>query len=113
MLFSWDDLQSFCDDLSNWIIELGLEGEMKHSFPKGSFPLKAEKDLDDLENGLDVLIYLTLWMCLKTQQKAPSHLESRIVLSPKTKGPWQTLYFRFCEKLDKKIRIEELWDLAS
>lgn len=112
-MFTWDDLQSFCDDLSNWIIELDFVGEMEKAFPKGEFPLKANPKEDNLEQGLDVLLYLTLWMCIKANTKAPSHLESRIILSPKTNGPWKELYARLCSKMDQQITIKEIYDLAG
>lgn len=95
-MFKLEDVQSFCDDLSAWIIKLNCVDELEKAFPRGEFPLKADKD--DLEDGLDILIYLTVWMCLKNKIKAPDHLESRIFFA-KTKGPWQEIYLKFINKM--------------
>lgn len=96
-VFTWEDIQSFCDDLSAWIIQTNTQEELKSAAPKACFPLKADPKKDDIQEDLDVLVYLTLWVCLKMQTKAPAHIESRIILSPPTKGPWKQLYLKFCK----------------
>ncbi len=107
-----EDLQSYCDDLSSWITELDLVGELQKAHPKGQFPLVVDSE-DDLEEGLDVLFYLTLWMCIKSNLRAPPYLESRIILSGKIRGPWKQLYSKLCLKWDQGIKVDEIWDLAS
>jgi hypothetical protein len=112
-MFSWQDLQSFADDLSAWIIELDLVDELQKAHPRGIFPLKADPELDDAAEDLDVLIFLTLWMCLKAKTKAPPHLESRIIFSPNTVGPWKQLYVRLCARIEQKEEVLDIWNLAS
>lgn len=111
--FSWQDLESFCNDLSNWIVELDLVGELQKAHPRGDFPLKPDPKVDDLDEGLDLLLYLTLWMCLKANTKAPSYLESRIIMFPKTKGPWKEMYAKMCAKIDRKEIVDDMWNLAG
>lgn len=107
------DLEAFCEDLSNWIVELDMVDELKKANPKASFPLKVDPAVDEFDEGLDVLFYLTLWMCLASNSKAPPHLEARFFLFPKTKGPWKQLYSKLCQKLVQKKKISDLWELAS
>lgn len=111
--FTWEDIQSYCDDLSDWIIETNTQDELIHASPKATFPLKADPEQDDLQEDLDILVYLTLWVCLKLKTKAPDHLESRIMLAPALKGPWKLLYLRLCAKVQNNEHIQEIWDLAS
>ena len=112
-MFDLKDLESFCVDLSNWIVELDLAEELQKASPKATFPLSVDPNVDTVEEGLDVLLYLTVWMCLKANKKAPPHLESRILLSPKTKGPWKQLYSKLCDALSQKEKLSDLWDLAG
>lgn len=112
MNFSKEDLQSYCDDLSAWIIELGIQEELQKAYPNGKLPLKVADD-DDLVEGLDFLVYLTLWMSIKSNRKAPPHLESRIVLSGTIRGPWKQIYSKLCLKWDQGIKVDEIWDLAN
>lgn len=111
--FTWEDLESFCNDLSNWIVELDLVEEIQKAHPVSPFPLKPNREADDLDDGLDLLLYLTLWMCLKANTKAPAYLESRIIMVPKTKGPWKEMYAKLCAKINKKENIDEIWNLAG
>lgn len=120
-MFNLDDLQSWCDDLNKWIIELDCTEELILTGGKGEFPLKVDYENDDVEQGLNVLVYLTLWMCLKNNKKAPDHIHSRIVMASISE-PWQKIYFAFCDKLDGKniheyrtklTQLQELWQLAS
>lgn len=118
-MFTWQDLQSFCDDLSQWIIETNTQEELAKAAPRATFPLKADPEQDDIQDGLDVLVYLTLWVCLKVKSKAPPHLESRILLAPALKGPWKQLYSKWCAKIDGKEpdsqinQLEDIWNLAG
>ena len=124
-MFNWDDLQAFCDDLSNWIVELDLVEELEKAAPAAEFPLKADPKEDDLQDGLDTLVYLTVWMCLKAQTKAPPHLESRILLCGELKGPWKLMYSRLCSRLINNelpsvptrqasiLDMIDIWNLAS
>jgi hypothetical protein len=91
---------------------LGEQDELQKAHPRGVFPLKVAED-DDLVEGLDVLVYLTLWMSIKSNRRAPEHLESRIVLSGTLKGPWKQLYVKLCMKWNQGIKVDEIWDLAS
>jgi hypothetical protein len=109
-MFNLNDLQSFCDDLSDWIIKLNCVDEIEKAYPRGEFPLKADEN--DLEDGWDVLIYLTVWMCLKNKIKAPSHLESRILLL-NTKGPWQKIYLKISNETVYGKEFSEIFNLAS
>lgn len=114
--FTWEDLESFCNDLSDWIVKLDLCEELQKASPRSSFPLKPDEKDDTIDEGLDVLLYLTLWMCLKANTKAPPHLESRIFLAPNTRGPWKKLYAKLCLALDEKqkvSKIEDIWHLAG
>lgn len=118
-MFNWDDLQSFCDDLSQWMIETNTQDELQKAAPKAVFPLKADPEQDDLQEGLDILVYLTLWVCLRVKSKAPQHIESRIMLSPPLKGPWKQLYSKWCAKMDGQkpdsqiMQLESIWNLAG
>lgn len=110
-----EDLQSYCNDLSKWISELGLEDELKVAFPKGNFPLNVN-DEDELEEWADILVYLTLWMSIKANIRAPHYLESRMVFCDKVKGPWRQLYSKLLLKLEEGSRvssINDLWLLAG
>lgn len=100
MNFNRQDIQAFCDDLSSWITELGLVSELEVAFPKGKFPLEMSED-DEIEESLDVLLYLTLWMCLKNKSKAPPQLDARFMFAGKTKGPWLQLYAKMCRDIDE------------
>lgn len=111
-MLEWDDIQSWCNDLSNWIVELGQEKEVKVAFPKGDFPLTVDKFNDEKEEAVDVLAYLTLWMCCKKKTRAPAHLESRILLVGKFKGPWQKLYLKVVQKFEANEDID-FFSLAS
>jgi len=121
-MFSLQDIQSYCDDLSEWIIELGLISELQNANPKADFPLVADED--DIKDGWETLVYLTVWMCLKAKTKAPPHLESRILLCGNLEGPWKLIYSRLCSKLEfHEVPIEtsgntmldmiDVWNLAS
>jgi hypothetical protein len=115
-MFTWEDIQSFCDDLSAWIIETNTQEELEKACPKATFPLKANIEKDDIQDDLDALVYLTVWVCLKINSKAPPHLESRIIFAPKLKGPWKYLYSKLCNKIDKidnKENIDDIWNLAG
>lgn len=116
------DLQNFCDDLSKWITELGLEEELIKASPNATFPLTADKE--DEKDGFETLVYLTVWMCLKAGTKAPPHLESRIILPPRFEGPWKLIYSRLCGKIDEDsvpektqdkqmLELIDLWELAG
>jgi hypothetical protein len=122
--FNRQDIQAFCDDLSSWITELGLVSELEKAFPKGKFPLEMSED-DEIEESLDVLLYLTLWMCLKNKSKAPPHLEARMIFAGKTKGPWPRVYGNMCRDLEasllptnlespkRLLELQEIFELAS
>lgn len=110
---TWEDLQSWCDELSAWITELGEVDELQKAFPKGKFPLVADREKDELEEDKDVLAYLTLWMCCKRRTKAPQGLHARMLLAGNFKGPWQMLYSRLTEALEYKKRFTDLFDLAG
>jgi hypothetical protein len=87
-----EDLQFFSDDVSAWIVELGLESELDFAAPHLSLPLQ----LDDVEDGFSCLAYLIVWMCLKSKQRAPAHLESRLMML-KVSGPWVRMYIQFIQ----------------
>lgn len=110
-----EDIQSYCDDLTAWIMELGLAGELEKAHPKSVLPLQA--DLEDLDDSLDILFYLTLWMCLKSNKTAPPHIESRMMLCGNTRGPWKKLYSKLCIALEEKevlnLNSEDFWGLAG
>lgn len=110
---TWEDLQNWCDELSAWITELGEVDELQKAFPKGQFPLVADREKDEPEEDRDVLAYLTLWMCLKRRTQAPAGLHSRILLGEPFKGPWQILYIRLLDALEKEIKFTDLFDLAG
>lgn len=112
-MMTWEDLQSWCNDLSAWITELGEEDELKKAFPKGQFPLVADREKDELEEDKDVLAYLTVWMCCKRRTRAPSHLESRMILTDKFKGPWQTLYLELVRRFERNLEFTDIFDLAG
>lgn len=119
-MLSWDDIQSFCDDLSQWMIETNTVDQIKIAHPRSDFPLKADPSIDDEQESWEILVYLTLWVCLKKKIKAPSHLESRILLSDNIKGPWVRLYVKLIETLKSKpnpepteYTIESIWNLAG
>ena len=104
-----EDIQSFCDEVSQWIVDLDALDELHKAIPNAQLPLKA--DLYDLDESIDVLGYLILWICCKHKTRAPAALETRIVLA-KFKGPWQVLYVRLMEKLEKNP-FQKIFDLAS
>jgi hypothetical protein len=121
-MFDLKDIQSYCHDLSRWIEELGLVGELAKANPKATFPLTADEE--DIEGGWETLVYLTVWMCLQAKTKAPPHLESRILLCGNLKGPWKLMYSKCCCKLESKevpnktlgftmLEMIDVWDLAS
>lgn len=111
-MFTKQDLQAFCDDLSAWITKLDAVSELEKAYPAGKFPLEVSEE-DDPEESLDVLLYLTLWMCLMNKSKAPPQLEARFVFAGKTKGPWLQLYAKMCRQLDeqKPIKVSSPKDL--
>lgn len=112
---TWEDLQSWCDELSAWITELGEQEELKTAFPKGQFPLVADREKDELEEDKDVLAYLTLWICCKRRIQAPPGLHSRILLAGPFKGPWQTLYVELLKRWENHQDFNDIdiFSLAS
>jgi len=106
-----EDLQSWCDDLSAWIKELGEEEEFKTAYPKGTLPLVV--DLADIEDNKDILAYLIVWMCCKRKMRAPPHLESRMVLAERFKGPWQGIYSKLVQRLERGLAFTDIFDLAG
>lgn len=115
-MFGWDDIQSFCDDLSKWMIETNTVDELKLAHPKGEFPLRADPKEDDEQTSWDTLCYLTLWICCKAKSKAPDCLESRILLSEKNlKGPWAKLYVKLMQRgfKDPEDKWFDIWNLAG
>lgn len=113
---TWDDLQTWCHELSAWIIEMGEVGELKKAYPRGPFPLVADREQDDLEDSKDVLAYITLWMCCKRRTQAPTGLHNRIMLAEPFKGPWQRLYVKLIQALGEKkepMEMAEIFNLAG
>jgi len=100
MISTKEDLQFFSDDVSAWIVELGLESELDLAAPHLSLPLRV----DDVEDGFSCLAYLIVWMCLKSKQRAPAHLESRLMML-KVSGPWVRMYIQF---LQNSVNVFEL-----
>lgn len=105
-MMTWEDLQSWCDDLSSWIVELDELDELKKAFPKGQFPLVANRDKD-------VLAYLVVWMCCKRKMRAPPNIDSRMMLSESFKGPWQEIYSRLVQRLENNLTFRDIYDLAG
>ena len=103
-----EDLQFFSDDVSAWIVELGLESELDLAAPHLSLPLRVDDvealRVDDVEDGFSCLAYLIVWMCLKSKQRAPAHLESRLMML-KLNGPWVQMYIQF---LQNSVNVFEL-----
>lgn len=106
-----EDIQTWCDELNSWIVELGEEEEFKKAYPKDPFPLAADKD--DLEDSRDVLAYLTVWMCCKRRTQAPTGLHNRMILAEPFNGPWQKLYVKLIEALEKTKEIIDIFSLAG
>ena len=116
MISTKEDLQFFSDDVSAWIVELGLESELDLAAPHLSLPLRVDgvggrwsnklflQDYD-LEDGFSCLAYLILWMCLKSKQRAPAHLESRLMML-KVSGPWVRMYIQFIQ--GRSVNLFEL-----
>lgn len=105
---TWEDIQSWCDDLSAWIIEIGEEAEVRKAWPKGIFPLQANPRKDDIEEDKDVLAYITVWMCCKIGRRAPANLEARMLLSEKFKGPWQEIYAKLVHRFENKLDFKDI-----
>ena len=105
---TWEDLQSWCDDLSAWITELGEEGELEKAFPKGQFPLVASRDPADLQCDKNVLAYLTVWMCCKKGTPAPPAIHARMLLSDSFERPWQELYSKLVTRLEAKQDYQDI-----
>lgn len=105
---TWEDIQSWCDELSAWIIEIGEEAEFMKAWPKGPFPLVANSIEDDIEEDKDILAYITVWMCCKRKERAPQHLESRMLLSEKFKGPWQELYVKLVQRFENNLDYKDI-----
>lgn len=102
---------SFCDDLSDWMLELG-DTDLTQAAPHMKVPLRNHVNLNDRENEWEQLFYLTFWMCLKHRTKAPDHIESRLMLTGK--GIWPNWYLKFVERLNKPSGILScMWDLAG
>jgi hypothetical protein len=112
---TWEDVQSWCDDISAWIIEIGEEGEVRKAWPKGIFPLKADREKDDLDEDKDVLAYITVWVCCKIKKRAPAHLESRMLLLERFKGPWQEIYCKLIHRFENNLDYKDIdvFSLAS
>jgi hypothetical protein len=100
-------LLSFCDDLSNWMVELG-DTDLSQAAPHMKIPLRDHLFTDNVEEEWETLIYLTFWMCVKHHKKAPDHIESRIILLGK--GRWSSLYSIYVRNQPISSNI---WDLAG
>ena len=107
-MMTWEDIQSWCADLSNWIIEVGQEAEVRKAWPKSQFPLVANSSKDDIEEDKDILAYLTVWMCCKLKTPAPAYLESRLLLTEKFKGPWQELYVKLIHRFKNNLDYKDI-----
>lgn len=115
-MFDWDDVQSFCDDLSKWIEETHTVDQLALAHPRSTFPLKADPAIDTIEESWGVLVYLTLWIACKTKSKAPPCLESRLFLSEKCiDGPWAKLYIKLMERgfTDPEEKWVDVFNLAG
>lgn len=112
---TWEDIQSWCDDLSAWIIKTGQEDEVRKAWPKGQFPLKANPRKDDIEEDKDVLAYITIWVCCKIKSRAPAGLEARMLLTEKFKGPWQEIYVKLAHRFENNLDYKDIdvFGLAS
>jgi len=106
MISTKEDLQFFSDDVSAWIVELGLESELDLAAPHLSLPLcwPVQEQRSELEDGFSCLAYLIVWMCMKSKQRAPAHLESRLMML-KLNGPWVRMYIQF---LQNSVNVFEL-----
>jgi len=116
---TWEDIHSYCKELSDWIVETNKVEEIKAAFPRATFPIVADESEDDIPDGLDTLFFLTLWVAASTQSPAPDAIESRIMfLKNETQSPWQQLYIKLREKLkDNKMVLppymeDWIWNLA-
>jgi len=114
-MMTWEDLQSWCDDLSRWIVEIGEEAEVKKAWPTSPFPFVADRTKDDIDEDKDILAYLTVWMCCKRKTRAPHYLESRMLLTEKFKGPWQELYVKLVHRFENDLDYKDIdiFSLAS
>lgn len=112
---NWEDVQNFCDDLSNWIVEIDNVEEFKAAYPTGTFPLKADPQEDDMKQGWETLTYITLWNCCKKQIKAPHYIESRIFLERFDDCPWPKLYLKLKDRdfKDPEDKWYEVWKLKE
>jgi len=104
---TWADLQSWCDDLSSWIIELGEEDEVRKAWPKGIFPLVVNQEKDEIDEDQDVLAYITVWMCCKLRTRAPANIEARMIFC-KFKGPWQEIYFKLIKRFENNLDFRDI-----
>lgn len=109
---NWEDIDSWCDALNSWIIEIGEEEELAKALPKGQFPLKADPE-DDIENSKDILAYLTVWMCCKRRTPAPTGLHSRMILAGPFQGPWQRLYTGLLDRWERRREFGDIFNLAG
>jgi hypothetical protein len=114
MTLTWEDVRVWCEELSAWITELGEEEEFKVAEPGRTFPLTPDEEKDDLQDDIDVIGYLTLWMTCKSGKLPPTGLHNRMMLCDKFKGPWQKLYSRAVRKIENKpTDIQGIFDLAE
>jgi len=118
MTLTWEDVRVWCDELSAWIIEIGEQEEFKVAHPAGPFPLYPDPEKDDLQDDVDILGYLTLWMTCKRGALPPPGLHNRMMLSDSFKGPWQEVYSKVAQKIEKEQEYKELdiyrlFELAS
>jgi hypothetical protein len=107
-MLTWEDLQSWCDDLSNWVVEIGQDEDVKRAWPKGPFPFVVDPAQDDIENCKDILSFMTVWVCCKLKTRAPSYLESRIILSERFRGPWQDVYCKLVQRLENNLDFTDI-----
>lgn len=107
-MMTWEDLQSWCDDLCSWIVEIGEEAYVRKTWPKGIFPLVVDREKDEIEEDKDVLAYITVWMCCKRKVRAPGNLEARMILSERFRGPWQEVYCKLVHRLENNLDFTDI-----
>ena len=120
MTLTWEDVRVWCEEFSAWITEIGQEEEFKVAHPKADLPLTPDQEKEDLQDDIDILGYLTLWMTCKIRNLPPTGLHNRMILcdSFSAHSPWQGLYSRVVQKITDRqeyadIDVCRLFYLAS